>query len=167
MLTNLICSIGLEIILSKSCILPYVPGASVLRQQAIISVSNDQDFLWRNVPLTHNKLWCFYISMYMYFLFPPPEEEPEKPTFGKKDLNWEEDMQLYSKFLDRKVRRSTVELVSTYCHIYFHNSYREHSYWKYIGMIVLNINRYLSSWMDFNYWFNDRKYTYIFICIPK
>lgn len=30
------------------------------------------------------------------------EEETEKPTFGKKELNWEEDMQLYSRFLDRK-----------------------------------------------------------------
>jgi len=30
------------------------------------------------------------------------EEEAEKPTFGKKELNWEEDMQLYSRFLDRK-----------------------------------------------------------------
>ncbi|XP_013388667.1 ciliogenesis-associated TTC17-interacting protein [Lingula anatina] len=31
-----------------------------------------------------------------------PDEEPEKPTFGKQPLNWEEDMEMYSKFLDRK-----------------------------------------------------------------
>ncbi|XP_064648234.1 ciliogenesis-associated TTC17-interacting protein-like [Lineus longissimus] len=30
------------------------------------------------------------------------DEEPPKPTFDKQPLNWEEDMQLYSKFLDRK-----------------------------------------------------------------
>lgn len=30
------------------------------------------------------------------------EEQIEKPTFGKKDLNWEEDMELKSKFLARK-----------------------------------------------------------------
>ncbi|XP_074659702.1 ciliogenesis-associated TTC17-interacting protein-like [Tubulanus polymorphus] len=36
---------------------------------------------------------------------PPPvdeDEEPPKPTFDKQALNWEEDVQLYSKFLDRK-----------------------------------------------------------------
>ena len=31
------------------------------------------------------------------------DEEPPKPVFEKKPLNWEEDMQMYSKFLDRKV----------------------------------------------------------------
>ena len=31
------------------------------------------------------------------------DEEPPKPVFEKKALNWEDDMQLYSKFLDRKV----------------------------------------------------------------
>lgn len=31
------------------------------------------------------------------------DEEPPKPVFEKKPLNWEEDMQLYSRFLDRKV----------------------------------------------------------------
>lgn len=30
------------------------------------------------------------------------DEEIEKPKFDKKELNWREDMQLYSKFLDRK-----------------------------------------------------------------
>ncbi|XP_077978507.1 ciliogenesis-associated TTC17-interacting protein-like [Glandiceps talaboti] len=30
------------------------------------------------------------------------EEDLQKPVFKKKPLNWEEDMQLYSKFLDRK-----------------------------------------------------------------
>ncbi|XP_076471459.1 ciliogenesis-associated TTC17-interacting protein-like [Babylonia areolata] len=30
------------------------------------------------------------------------DEEPPKPVFEKKELNWEEDMQMYSKFLDRK-----------------------------------------------------------------
>ncbi|CAG2242815.1 Ciliogenesis-associated TTC17-interacting protein [Mytilus edulis] len=30
------------------------------------------------------------------------DEEPPKPVFEKKPLNWEEDMQLYSRFLDRK-----------------------------------------------------------------
>ncbi|XP_046553649.1 ciliogenesis-associated TTC17-interacting protein-like [Haliotis rubra] len=30
------------------------------------------------------------------------DEEPPKPTFEKQPLNWEEDMQLYSRFLDRK-----------------------------------------------------------------
>lgn len=31
----------------------------------------------------------------------PPQEE-EKPAFEKKELNWEEDMMLFSKYLDRK-----------------------------------------------------------------
>lgn len=30
------------------------------------------------------------------------DEEPDKPLFEKKPLVWEEDMQMYSKFLDRK-----------------------------------------------------------------
>lgn len=30
------------------------------------------------------------------------DEEPPKPTFDKRSLHWDEDMQLYSKFLDRK-----------------------------------------------------------------
>nr|XP_006816064.1 PREDICTED: uncharacterized protein C2orf62 homolog isoform X2 [Saccoglossus kowalevskii] len=30
------------------------------------------------------------------------EEDRDKPVFKKQPLNWEEDMQLYSKFLDRK-----------------------------------------------------------------
>ncbi|XP_041365396.1 ciliogenesis-associated TTC17-interacting protein-like isoform X2 [Gigantopelta aegis] len=30
------------------------------------------------------------------------DEEPPKPVFTKQPLNWEEDMQMYSKFLDRK-----------------------------------------------------------------
>ncbi|OWF40893.1 ciliogenesis-associated TTC17-interacting protein-like isoform X2 [Mizuhopecten yessoensis] len=30
------------------------------------------------------------------------DEEPPKPTFEKRSLQWDEDMQLYSKFLDRK-----------------------------------------------------------------
>lgn len=30
------------------------------------------------------------------------DEEPPKPVFEKKALSWEDDMQLYSKFLDRK-----------------------------------------------------------------
>ncbi|XP_064613739.1 ciliogenesis-associated TTC17-interacting protein-like isoform X2 [Liolophura sinensis] len=30
------------------------------------------------------------------------DEEPTKPIFSKKPLNWEEDLQLFSKFLDRK-----------------------------------------------------------------
>ena len=32
------------------------------------------------------------------------EKEEEKPAFEKKELNWEEDMMLFSKYLDRKVR---------------------------------------------------------------
>lgn len=31
------------------------------------------------------------------------DEEPPKPTFEKQPLKWEEDAQLYSQFLDRKV----------------------------------------------------------------
>ena len=31
------------------------------------------------------------------------DEESPKPTFDKQPLNWEEDVQMYSKFLDRKV----------------------------------------------------------------
>ena len=31
------------------------------------------------------------------------EEEIERPTFEKKDLDWEDDMELYSKYLDKKV----------------------------------------------------------------
>ena len=31
------------------------------------------------------------------------DEEPQKPTFEKQPLKWEEDAQLYSHFLDRKV----------------------------------------------------------------
>ncbi|KAG8547953.1 hypothetical protein GDO81_027060 [Engystomops pustulosus] len=31
-----------------------------------------------------------------------PEEEDPKPVFEKKPLNWEEDAQLYSQFLERK-----------------------------------------------------------------
>ncbi|KAL3831442.1 hypothetical protein ACJMK2_023193 [Sinanodonta woodiana] len=30
------------------------------------------------------------------------DEEPPKPTFEKQPLNWEEDSQLYSRFMDRK-----------------------------------------------------------------
>ena len=33
----------------------------------------------------------------------PVDDREDKPTFPKKPLNWEEDMQLYSQFLDRKV----------------------------------------------------------------
>ena len=32
------------------------------------------------------------------------DEEEEKPKFEKRELTWEDDMQLYSKFMDRKVR---------------------------------------------------------------
>ena len=32
------------------------------------------------------------------------EKEEEKPAFEKKELNWEEDMMLFSKYLDRKVK---------------------------------------------------------------
>ena len=32
------------------------------------------------------------------------DDKAEPTKFPKKPLNWEEDMQLYSKFLDRKVR---------------------------------------------------------------
>lgn len=37
---------------------------------------------------------------------PPPlsDEFEPPPVFGKKDLVWEEDAELYSKFIDRKVR---------------------------------------------------------------
>ncbi|ELU05627.1 hypothetical protein CAPTEDRAFT_229000 [Capitella teleta] len=44
------------------------------------------------------------VTMRLTALPPPVEEDEEedKPTFGKKELNWEEDMQLYSKFLERK-----------------------------------------------------------------
>ena len=31
------------------------------------------------------------------------EKEEEKTAFEKKELNWEEDMMLFSKYLDRKV----------------------------------------------------------------
>ena len=31
------------------------------------------------------------------------DDVPPKPVFGKIPLNWEEDPQLYSKFVDRKV----------------------------------------------------------------
>lgn len=31
------------------------------------------------------------------------DDEFEKPVFGKKELNFEEDMEMYSKFLERKV----------------------------------------------------------------
>ena len=31
------------------------------------------------------------------------EEEIERPTFEKRDLVWEDDMELYSKYLDKKV----------------------------------------------------------------
>ena len=36
--------------------------------------------------------------MYIYL-----DEETPKPVFEKKDISWEEDMQLNSKFMDRKV----------------------------------------------------------------
>lgn len=42
----------------------------------------------------------------MKLSFVPPliirDEEPPKPTFEKQPLNWEEDAQMYSQFLDRK-----------------------------------------------------------------
>lgn len=37
------------------------------------------------------------------------DEEPQKPTFDKKPLNWEEDLQLYSEFMDRKVINNSFE----------------------------------------------------------
>ncbi|KAM4697921.1 ciliogenesis-associated TTC17-interacting protein [Rhinophrynus dorsalis] len=37
----------------------------------------------------------------MPILFEPEEQDP-KPVFAKKPLDWQEDMQLYSEFLDRK-----------------------------------------------------------------
>lgn len=42
---------------------------------------------------------------YTSFLPPHPDEIEPQPVFKKKPLVWEEDMELYSKFLDRKVRR--------------------------------------------------------------
>lgn len=47
------------------------------------------------------------------FLLLFADEEPQKPTFEKQPLKWEEDAQLYSHFLDRKVTtvESTCEVV--------------------------------------------------------
>ena len=45
------------------------------------------------------------------------EEEDEKPVFEKKDMNWEEDMEMYSKFLNRKVNAPDlciIKLISTF-----------------------------------------------------
>lgn len=38
------------------------------------------------------------------FFLPHADETEPPPVFPKKPLVWEEDMELYSKFLDRKVR---------------------------------------------------------------
>ena len=38
----------------------------------------------------------------MFYILDVDEETP-KPVFEKKRLNWEEDMQMHSRFVDRKV----------------------------------------------------------------
>ena len=43
-------------------------------------------------------------------MFVVTEEDLEKPVFEKKELNWEEDMEMHSKFLERKVRDSLIIL---------------------------------------------------------
>ena len=58
-------------------------------------------------------LSCFpsldsYVSQFT-FLF-STDEEPQKPTFEKQPLKWEEDAQLYSHFLDRKVGKIYQEI---------------------------------------------------------
>uniref|UniRef100_A0A4W4HFD7 Ciliogenesis-associated TTC17-interacting protein n=1 Tax=Electrophorus electricus TaxID=8005 RepID=A0A4W4HFD7_ELEEL len=48
----------------------------------------------------HQRLPCFFL-LFIWFLF-SSEDGDHKPVFEKKPLIWEEDMELYSKFLDRK-----------------------------------------------------------------
>lgn len=55
--------------------------------------------VWK--PIMATELAPYFTDQLLLFLL--PEEEPQKPVFGKKELSWEEDMQMYSKFLDRKV----------------------------------------------------------------
>lgn len=59
-------------------------------------------------------------SEYTSFLPPHPDEIEPPPVFEKKPLMWEEDMELYSKFLDRKVRaRCSLQSPSLHtCHHY-------------------------------------------------
>ena len=42
----------------------------------------------------------------MSFLMFIEDDELEKPSFEKKPINIEEDMEMYSKFLERKVIRT-------------------------------------------------------------
>lgn len=44
------------------------------------------------------------------FFVPHPDEIEPRPVFEKKPPVWEEDMELYSKFLDRKVRGGSTSL---------------------------------------------------------
>lgn len=48
------------------------------------------------------------------FLPPHPDEIEPAPVFEKKPLVWEEDMELYSRFLGRKVREAAVSLGSPF-----------------------------------------------------
>ena len=49
-----------------------------------------------------------YINNVYQYICLFSDEEPEKPTFDKRDLSWEDDMEMYSKFLDRKVRNKWI-----------------------------------------------------------
>ena len=42
------------------------------------------------------------------------KEEEKKPEFEKKELNWEEDMMLFSKYLDRKVGHQTFDWLTSF-----------------------------------------------------
>ena len=67
---------------------------------------------------------CDLLCLIMYIHLCLLDEEPPKPVFEKKELNWEEDMQMYSKFLDRKVGISEISIAlcnfmtagSLWCH---------------------------------------------------
>ena len=43
---------------------------------------------------------------------PHPDAIEPRPVFEKKPLMWEEDMELFSKFIDRKVRRGCSQPVA-------------------------------------------------------
>lgn len=44
------------------------------------------------------------------FLPPHPDEIEPRPAFEKKPLVWEEDVELYSRFMERKVRGAAASL---------------------------------------------------------
>lgn len=44
-----------------------------------------------------------HCSLYLFDISVCADEQDDKPVFEKRPLVWEEDMQLYSKFLERKV----------------------------------------------------------------